>query len=124
MIRVGLISDTHGLVRPEARAFLEGAQRILHAGDIGAASVLEELRALAPVTAVRGNNDTEAWASRIPERRSVRIGGVRIDLLHDRTLLRERSPSPTARPGEARPGAACPGLARPGLARPGLARPA
>jgi predicted phosphodiesterase len=57
-LRVGLISDTHGLLRPEATAFLEGCDHILHGGDIGGPEILEQLAALAPLTAVRGNNDT------------------------------------------------------------------
>ena len=67
MARIGLISDTHGLLRAEAVAFLRGSDRILHAGDIGHPSVLDELRALAPVTAVRGNNDRGPWADTVPE---------------------------------------------------------
>lgn len=101
-VRVGLIADTHGLWRPEARAFLEGSHRILHAGDIGAASVLAELRQLAPLAAVRGNNDTQAWAARIPEMRSVRIGGVRMHLLHDRAALRASGSVPAPRAGAPR----------------------
>src|SRR5512141_2564503 len=61
MIRIGLISDTHGLLRPEALAFLHGADRVIHAGDIGSAAILEALNAIAPVTAVRGNNDVDGW---------------------------------------------------------------
>ena len=91
--RIGLISDTHGLLRPEAQAFLEDSDCIVHAGDIGSASVLRELRTLAAVYAVRGNNDTEGWAARIPERRTLRLGGVRIHVLHDRAELAER-PAP------------------------------
>src|SRR6266568_2408456 len=64
---VGLISDTHGLLRPEALTSLAGADYIIHAGDIGDASILERLSTIAPVTAVRGNNDKGAWASHIPE---------------------------------------------------------
>jgi putative phosphoesterase len=88
--RIGLISDTHGLLRPEAKAFLEGSDSIIHAGDIGSPNVLRELRALAPLYAVRGNNDIEAWAVRIPERRTLRLGGVRIHVLHDRAELAEQ----------------------------------
>ena len=62
MIRVGLISNTHGLLRPEAKTFLNGCDLILHGGDIGNPQILEEPAALAPVTAVRGNNDNGAWA--------------------------------------------------------------
>jgi putative phosphoesterase len=80
-------------LRPEALAFLEHSDCIVHAGDIGAASVLRELRTLASLYAVRGNNDTDGWAARIPERRTVRLGGVRIHVLHDRAELAER-PAP------------------------------
>ncbi len=92
-----MISDTHGLLRAEAKAFLEGSDYIVHAGDIGAAGVLRELRALAPLYAIRGNNDDESWAGRIPERRTVRLGGVRIHVLHDRTELAARPPPGGAR---------------------------
>jgi putative phosphoesterase len=80
-------------LRPEAKTFLERSDCIVHAGDIGTASVLRELRALASLYAVRGNNDTEGWAARIPERRTVRLGGVRIHVVHDRAELAER-PAP------------------------------
>jgi putative phosphoesterase len=80
---VGLISDTHGLLRPEAARALEGAQRIVHAGDIGRAEVLEALNKIAPVDAVRGNNDTEDWADDIPAYRTLKIEGVGIYVLHD-----------------------------------------
>jgi uncharacterized protein len=89
-----LIADTHGLLRPEAIAFLEHADCIVHAGDIGTADVLRELRTLAALYAVRGNNDTEKWAARIPERRTVRLGGVCIHVLHDLAALAER-PAPS-----------------------------
>ena len=81
-------------MRPEAKAFLENSDCIVHAGDIGAAHVLRQLRLLAPLYAVRGNNDDEGWALRIPERRTVRLGGVRIHILHDRAELAER-PAPS-----------------------------
>lgn len=77
------VSDTHGLLRPEAVAALAGVQAIVHAGDIGAPEVLEALRAVAPVHAVRGNNDRGAWASRLPPRLSLELGGVRVEVLHD-----------------------------------------
>ena len=66
---LGVISDTHGLLRPEAVAALRGVNRIIHAGDIGAPEVLTALAAIAPVTAVRGNNDKGPWAKAIPPRR-------------------------------------------------------
>ena len=80
---LGVISDTHGLVRPEALNALAGVERIVHAGDIGSAEVLAALQRVAPVTAVRGNNDREAWARRIPETEVVEVGGVSLYLLHD-----------------------------------------
>lgn len=81
--RIGLISDTHGLVRPEARIALAGVDRIVHAGDICDDSVLVELGKIAPVTAVRGNNDRGAWAGALHERETVEIEGVRIHIVHD-----------------------------------------
>lgn len=83
MCRVGLISDTHGLLRAEALQALCGAERIIHAGDIGGPEVIEALRAIAPVDAVRGNNDRGAWASRLPLRLDLQLDGVRIHVLHD-----------------------------------------
>jgi putative phosphoesterase len=83
MSRVGLISDTHGLLRPEATAFLRGSDFIVHAGDIGDAGVLKALRALAPVTVVRGNNDNGPWAEAIAETAVLQIGEVFIYVLHN-----------------------------------------
>jgi uncharacterized protein len=80
---IGVISDTHGLLRPEVLQAFNGVSLILHAGDIGSAEVLDGLRALAPVVAVRGNNDTDAWAKRIPEVEVVRAGGISIYMLHN-----------------------------------------
>jgi len=80
---VGIVSDTHGLLRPEAVAALRGVSHILHAGDVGAPEILDALRALAPVTAVRGNIDTGAWALSLPETTQVQLGDARIYLLHD-----------------------------------------
>src|SRR3954469_15131032 len=82
MIRIGLISDTHGLLRPEALDVLRGSDFIVHAGDIGE-NVLEPLSRLAPVTAVRGNNDRAAWAARIAETELLRFGEVTLHVLHD-----------------------------------------
>jgi len=78
-----VISDTHGLVRPEALAALAGVERIVHAGDIGDQAVLDALARVAPVTAVRGNNDRGRWAAEIPETEVVEVGGVSLYLLHD-----------------------------------------
>ncbi len=83
MPRVGLISDTHGLLRPEAVTFLRGSDYIVHAGDIGEANVLGELNALAPVTAVRGNNDRGSWAAAIPESQVLQVDDVFIYVLHN-----------------------------------------
>jgi putative phosphoesterase len=80
---VGLISDTHGLLRPEALRALRGSRFIVHAGDIGDPAILDSLSRLAPVTAVRGNNDTGRWARELPERVVLQAGGVRIYVLHD-----------------------------------------
>jgi putative phosphoesterase len=85
--RVGLISDTHGLLRPEAVAFLRGSDFIVHGGDIGRASVLEELAALAPVTAVRGNNDKAPWAGPVQETEVLKVGEVLIYVVHDIAAL-------------------------------------
>lgn len=82
-IRVGVISDTHGLLRPEATKALLGSDLILHAGDICGFEVVEALREIAPVTAVRGNNDHDPWGSSLPETVTVEIGGVRLHMLHD-----------------------------------------
>jgi putative phosphoesterase len=86
-IRVGLISDTHGLLRPEALAALRGSDFIVHAGDIGDAAILTRLTAIAPVTAVRGNNDVAAWANAIPDTQHVEFGGKRIFVVHDLAAL-------------------------------------
>jgi uncharacterized protein len=80
---LGVISDTHGLVRPEALRALAGVEHIVHAGDIGTPEVLEVLERVAPVTAVRGNNDRGAWAKVIPETDVLELGGVSLYLLHD-----------------------------------------
>jgi putative phosphoesterase len=80
---IGVISDTHGLMRPQALTALMGAERIIHAGDIGHPSVLTALEAIAPVVAVRGNNDQEAWAAAIPETAVVEVDGLRLFVLHD-----------------------------------------
>ena len=82
-IRIGLISDTHNLLRPEARLALKGVDHIIHAGDICDARVLQELEAIAPVTAVRGNNDRGAWAEALRERERIEIGGVTVYVVHD-----------------------------------------
>jgi putative phosphoesterase len=86
-LRIGVISDTHGLLRPQARALLTGCDGIIHAGDIGHAGILEALAALAPLYAVRGNNDTGGWADALPEYRSIRLGRVLVHVVHDLACL-------------------------------------
>ncbi|HTP81865.1 MAG TPA: metallophosphoesterase family protein [Alphaproteobacteria bacterium] len=83
MARVGLISDTHSLLRREALAFLRGSDFIVHAGDVGDASVLEELNALTPVTVVRGNNDQGPWAKSLAQSQVLQVGDVFIYVIHD-----------------------------------------
>ncbi len=92
--RVGVISDTHGLVRPEAIEALRGCECIVHAGDVGGSEVLDALARLAPVHAIRGNNDTERWARALPEERVVEVGGVRIYVIH---ALQNLAVDPVAR---------------------------
>jgi uncharacterized protein len=83
----GIISDTHGLLRPEALRALRGSDRILHAGDVGAPEILEALAQIAPVTAIRGNVDTEPWARTLPATEVVNAGGVSIFMLHNLAQL-------------------------------------
>ena len=80
---VGVISDTHGLVRPEALKALEGVSLIIHAGDVGTPDVLLRLENIAPVVAVRGNTDREGWAWKLPFTEAVDIGGVSLYVIHD-----------------------------------------
>jgi putative phosphoesterase len=87
MKRIALISDTHNLVRAEAVQALGGAEQVLHAGDICGPEVLDALALLAPVTAVRGNNDRGDWAERLPETTVVRIDAVSILIVHDLATL-------------------------------------
>ncbi len=84
MTRLGVISDTHGLLRPEAIRALAGSDRILHAGDVGRPEILAGLRRLAPVTAVRGNIDLGAWADALPVATTVVVEGARVHLQHIR----------------------------------------
>jgi putative phosphoesterase len=81
--RIGVISDTHGLLRKEAVETLRGSELILHAGDVGKREILEELRKIAPVVAVRGNVDTEAWSQALPVTAVAEAGAVLIYVLHD-----------------------------------------
>jgi uncharacterized protein len=86
-MRVGVISDTHGLLRPEAIAALRGSDLIIHAGDIGRQEVLQQLRDLAPTHAVRGNIDFQPWARTLPDTAVVRAGRQRLFVLHDISQL-------------------------------------
>ena len=81
--RIGLISDTHGLLRPEAVERLDGSDFIIHAGDIGHPDVLSQLARIAPVTAVRGNNDHAPWAARFREIEVLEVGSILIYVIHD-----------------------------------------
>jgi uncharacterized protein len=83
MTLVGLISDTHGLLRPQATAALSGVTHILHAGDVGRPEILDALRAIAPLTAVRGNVDYGTWAEALPSKTVVSIEGRDLLILHD-----------------------------------------
>jgi putative phosphoesterase len=86
-MRIGVISDTHGLLRPQARAYLKGSDHIVHAGDVCDGGLLDELRTIAPVTAVRGNNDRGAWAEELQEAELVQLGGVFLYVIHDLASL-------------------------------------
>jgi putative phosphoesterase len=86
-LRIGLISDTHGLLRPEALAFLAGSDHIVHGGDICDPAILEALARIAPVTAVRGNNDHGAWAERLRETELIELGAIWLYAIHDRARL-------------------------------------
>lgn len=84
---IGVISDTHGLLRPQAIAALLGSEHILHAGDIDSPGVLAELGKIAPVTAVRGNVDPEVWPTKLPETEIAEPGGLIIYMIHDLSRL-------------------------------------
>jgi uncharacterized protein len=86
-ILIGVISDTHGLLRPEALAALRGSNCIIHAGDVGSPEILERLSAIAPITAVRGNIDKTAWARKLPGTEVLELAGVSIYILHDLAKL-------------------------------------
>ena len=85
--RLGIISDTHGLLRPEAERILAGVDHIIHGGDIGSPDIIAALCRIAPVTAIRGNVDTHAWAERYGETELVQLAGRSIFVLHDRKAL-------------------------------------
>ncbi|MFZ0953427.1 MAG: metallophosphoesterase family protein [Candidatus Sulfotelmatobacter sp.] len=86
-ILIGVISDTHGLLRPEAIAALRGADHIIHAGDVGSPEILGKLATMAPMTAVRGNVDKGAWSRKLPESQVLELGGISIYVLHDLAQL-------------------------------------
>src|SRR4051794_32586516 len=91
MFRIGIISDTHGLLRIEAEQRLAGVDHIIHAGDIGRPEIVDALRRIAPVTAIRGNVDSGEWAREYPETKLVRLAGKLIYVLHDlKTLQADR----------------------------------
>jgi putative phosphoesterase len=87
--RVGLISDTHGLLRPEALTALKGSELIIHAGDIGKPEVLALLKSIAPVLAIRGNNDRDAWAKKFPDILNLQINGIKLHVIHNVNDLEE-----------------------------------
>jgi hypothetical protein len=82
-MRIGLISDTHGLLRASALEALRGSAQIIHAGDIGPADLLQTLAAEAPLTVVRGNNDSESWAQSLPEQARLQLESIRVLVVHD-----------------------------------------
>jgi putative phosphoesterase len=86
-ILIGVISDTHSLLRPEAIAALRGSEHIIHAGDVGSPEILEELSTIAPVTAVRGNIDKGVWVRKLPETQVLELSGISIYVLHDLAQL-------------------------------------
>jgi putative phosphoesterase len=86
-LRIGLISDTHGLLRPEARAFLIGCDYIIHGGDIGGREILDEVALIAPLIAVKGNNDTQPWAARLRETELIRTGNIFVYVIHNLAKL-------------------------------------
>lgn len=87
MFRIGVISDTHGLLRPSAERVLAGVDQIIHGGDIGRPELIPALRQIAPVTAIRGNVDVGDWAATYPDTALVSLGGRTIHILHDRKTL-------------------------------------
>ena len=82
-MRIGLIADTHNLLRPEALAALQGVAHLIHAGDIGGPHILADLERIAPLSVVRGNNDQDSRADAIPERLTLRFGAIALHVLHD-----------------------------------------
>lgn len=87
-LNIGVISDTHGLLRPQALALLQGSDHIVHAGDIGSEEILSTLRGIAPLTVVRGNNDTQPWAMRIAETATIALHEHAVHVIHEISKLR------------------------------------
>jgi hypothetical protein len=87
MLTIGVISDTHGLLRPEAVDALEGSDFIIHAGDVGDPGIIPKLERVAPLTVVRGNIDTAAWSKKLPETNALQVGGLSFYVLHDLQAL-------------------------------------
>ena len=100
---IGVISDTHGLLRPEALEALAGVEHIIHAGDIGSPDIVPRLAEIAPVTAIRGNVDTQAWARELPAWEVVTLAGRTIYVIHDLGGPRARSGGGRVRPGDLGP---------------------
>lgn len=92
MANIGVISDTHGLLRPEAIDALRGSDLIIHAGDIGSPDIIPALAKLAPVRAIRGNVDTEPWARNIPAKLQFDFNGTKFLVVHSRAELKEKAP--------------------------------
>jgi len=86
-ILIGVVSDTHGLLRPEAITALRGSDHIIHAGDVGSPEILDKLSTIAPVTAVRGNVDKGAWTCNLPGTQVLELGGISLYVLHDLAQL-------------------------------------
>jgi len=84
---IGVISDTHGLLRPEAPTALQGSDHILHAGDVGDSRIIEELGSIAPITFIRGNIDTDAWGRSLPDVEMVELSSKHFYILHDLKTL-------------------------------------
>jgi uncharacterized protein len=87
MLRLGLLSDTHGLLRAEVKAFLQGSDHLIHAGDIGDPGILVELAAIAPLTAVRGNCDQGPWAGRLSKTEMLQVDGLLVCVIHELSRL-------------------------------------
>jgi uncharacterized protein len=100
-ILIGVISDTHGLLRPEAIKALRGSDHIIHAGDVGSPEILEKLADIAHVTAVRGNIDKSVWSRKLPETAVLELGGISIYVLHDLARLDLKPNRPDLRPWSA-----------------------